>query len=293
MKKMRFVFLSAALVATLAALPAQARPTLVAAKVAAAPVIDGAAADAAWASAEELRVRDQVAEVDISLKAVYTAEEIFFLVSYADPEENRLHKPWVWNKSLESYVPGPQREDSFTFKWNMMDRPVDLSNFSDDSYRADVWYWKAGRSDPSGYSDDQTHILSDTPDRRAQEVTSRSGRKRYLVRPPDAGDAASEPRLVLDYEGEVVDQFTHRAPTGSRADIKAKGVWKDGRWTIEFARKLDTGHDDDLRFDPKAGLDYLFGVSIYGLYGEPLDPSQPTRYGQGRISELIHLNFAP
>ncbi len=32
---------------------------------------------------------------------------------------------------------------------------------------------------------------------------------------------------------------------GSIADIAAKGVWRNGRWYLELARKLDTGHDDD------------------------------------------------
>ncbi len=32
---------------------------------------------------------------------------------------------------------------------------------------------------------------------------------------------------------------------GSIADVKAKGVWRNGRWYLEIARKLDTGHPDD------------------------------------------------
>ena len=35
-------------------------------------------------------------------------------------------------------------------------------------------------------------------------------------------------------------------PTGSIADVEAKGVWRDGRWYLEMSRKLDTGHDDDV-----------------------------------------------
>ena len=34
-------------------------------------------------------------------------------------------------------------------------------------------------------------------------------------------------------------------PQGSIADVRANGVWRDGRWYLELARKLDTGHADD------------------------------------------------
>ena len=32
---------------------------------------------------------------------------------------------------------------------------------------------------------------------------------------------------------------------GSIADIKAKGVWRDGHWYLEISRALNTGHADD------------------------------------------------
>lgn len=58
------------------------------------------------------------------------------------------------------------------------------------------------------------------------------------------------------------------------------------------ARKLDTGHDDDVMFVPGAGRKYPFGVSIFGLYGEALDDSRVHLYGQGRISEPLFLVFS-
>lgn len=36
--------------------------------------------------------------------------------------------------------------------------------------------------------------------------------------------------------------------TGSVADVRAKGAWKDGFWTLETRRKFDTGHGDDVVF---------------------------------------------
>ena len=36
---------------------------------------------------------------------------------------------------------------------------------------------------------------------------------------------------------------------------------------------------------------YLFGVSIYSLYGRPRVMDQPNRYGMGRISDPLELIF--
>lgn len=52
---------------------------------------------------------------------------------------------------------------------------------------------------------------------------------------------------------------------GSRDDIKGKGFWKDGRWTVEFARKLVTGHDDDISFKVNKGDTkyFVFDVALF------------------------------
>lgn len=109
-------------------------------KVDTAPEVDGRAQDAAWNSVKPVAVADSASGSKILLRSVYTADRIFFLVQYPDSAENFLHKPWVWNAAEKKYEEGSHREDTFVFKWNMMDHDVNLSNFSDDDYQADVWY---------------------------------------------------------------------------------------------------------------------------------------------------------
>lgn len=41
-------------------------------------------------------------------------------------------------------------------------------------------------------------------------------------------------------------------------DIQARGAWLKGVWTVELARKLTTGHKDDMAFDP--AKEYYFGM---------------------------------
>ncbi len=264
--------------------------TLIAVKVSRAPVIDGKM-DSIWKKAKPVKVKDRRVNATIELRALYTDREIFILARYPDSREDRIHKPWVWDKELKAYKIGPQREDTFVIKWNMEPKEVDLSNFADNDYRADVWYWKAFRTDPLGYASDKIHILSSEKGRKAQKVKSKTGKTRYLHRLGDQGRGCYKRKVVTTYQGDMVPSYQHTQPTGSRADVKAKGLWKDGYWTIEFARALNTGHDDDVAFNPSSGKKYLFGVSIYGLYGEPIDNSKEYFYGQGRISEKLYLIF--
>ena len=271
--------------------PAHSAQYIIAAKVEHAPVIDGHGKDNAWKSAHAIAVIDQMTGGEVIVMAVYSREMIYFLVQYPDSSENRLHKPWVWDKELKAYKIGPQREDTFNFKWNMEDSEVDLSNFSDDAYSADIWYWKANRTDTAGYADDKLHILASTPGKKATELVSKSGQKRYLMRLGDEGRSAGKKRIIMDYQDDVENQYEPVTPEGSRADIRAKGVWKEGVWTIEFGRKLKTGHKDDIQFDSASHRSYQFGISIAGMYGERIDKTKPYWYGQGRISETLYLVF--
>lgn len=268
---------------------AVAAQTVTSTSTATAPVVDGKADDAAWASAQTTVVRDQVADTDVTLKTVYSGDTLYLLVTYADIEENRLHKPWVWNKDLDAYMLGDQREDGFAFKWNMEAQDLDLSNFSDDSYTADVWYWKANRTDPVGYADDKMHILSDKSAPKATPVTSKSGKQQFLQRLGDEGTSSTTKQILTKHAGDIEPQYLTQEPSGSRADVRAKGVWANGLWTIEFSRKLQTGHADDIQFDKQGS--FLFGLSVYGLYAQPIDKSKAHLYGQGRISEPLVLVF--
>ena len=261
------------------------------AKVAKAPVIDGSAQDAAWSGVKPLIIVDSASGKKILFRSVYTADQVFFLVQFPDAAKNFLHKPWVWNAADKKYVTGAHREDTFVFKWNMMDKEVDLSSFSDDSYRADVWYWKANRTNPAGFADDKTQALADSPSKKSKEKVSATGKKRYLSRLSDAGEPPYKTYKPTAYEGDLIDAFPPGTPQGSRADVHAKGVWNGGFWFVEFARALNTSHDDDVQFDPAAGKAYQFGISIFSLYGNPLDATTPNLYGMGRISEPLRLKF--
>jgi hypothetical protein len=256
-----------------------------------APVVDGQI-DASWADIKPLSIVDAASKARILLRSVYTEDRVYFLVQFPDSVNNFLHKPWLWNATSNAYETGAHREDTFVFKWNMMDHDVDLSAFSEDDYTADVWYWKANRTNPAGYADDKRQILGSQAMKKSKELQSASGKPRHLARYSDAGKAPyNELKSLTEYQGNLVDRYPVGKPEGSRADVQAKGVWNAGFWTIEFSRKLDTGHEDDVRLEPAREQGHLFGVSIFSLYGKPHDPNSPNYYGRGRISEPLRLKF--
>lgn len=265
--------------------------TVIASKVAQEPTIDGVANDKVWSQTNAITTHDNIADIDMVLKAVYTDKKIFFLVTYPDKDKSEGHKTWTWNKQKQEYETGKDREDTFVFKWNMETKPVDLSVFADNPYLADIWFWKACRTNPVGYADDKFQHLGTKPSKKAKELLSKSGKKMYLQRVGDSGKSSYRGKTIIDYLGDNVPNYKTRQPQGSRADIKAKGIWKDGQWTIEFGRALVTGNGDDIPFDIKQS--YQFGVSRYEIAGREEEPeTEQPKFGMGDISENLTLKFS-
>lgn len=263
--------------------------TIIAKKVESPPVINGKGDDLVWKEAKKYTVGDDIAKVEITLKAVYTDTEIFFLASFPDKDESAAHKFWVWDEKEQMYKTGPLREDTLIFKWHMAPQPIDLSLKSGQDYFADIWFWKACRSNPVGYLDDKYQRYSSTKLPKSYEIEV-TGEIRHLLREGDSGTAAYKNVIYTDYEGDNIRRYINLVPTGSRADIRGKGIWSDGRWTIELGRRLLTGNNDDVQFD--TSKTYFFGVSLYEIAGRPPDPDiEKPLYGSGDIGEVLSLHF--
>ena len=106
------------------------------------------------------------------------------------------------------------------------------------------------------------------------------------------GQAAYKSHIQVEHTKDMLNQFKNKTPSGSRANIKAKGQWLNNQWCIEFSRALNTGEIDDLQFN--LSKKYLFGISRYEIAGRNPDPklTQPL-YGSGDISEKLELVFNP
>ena len=266
--------------------------TLVSIPVAGAPVIDGRADEPFWDTAPAITTLDYPSQRPITLRSVHAKGEIFFLVTFPEEIPHETHKTWVWDKKEEVYREGQDREDVFIFKWSMSGNNVSLRLREPEPHRADIWFWKAHRTNPSGYADDKGQGVSAKPGPMARKIQSARHGTLYFERWGDAGTPPWEEKLFFEYKGDTLDQFAPRQPSGSRGDVRAKGVWSKGQWTIEFGRKLNTGQDDDLAFT--AGAVHLFAVSCYAMaLDTPHQSWSRPLYRSGDAFDRLLLTLAP
>ncbi len=251
------------------------------------PQVDGYAKEPIWELAPAVTTQDAASQRQITLKSVHTADEIFFLVTFPDQAASETHQSWGWDASVKAYKPMKDREDTFVFKWSMVGNQVHIAFQNAEPHRADIWQWKALRTNPMGYADDKIHLLLPEPHQQATLVESPNHGFLFLRRLADAGQGAYQERPVKSYIADYLPRFYSHQPEGSRADIRAKGVWHSNAWTLEFGRKMHTGNADDIQFDP--GEIYLFAVSCYEMGYGKLQPhlTQPLYHSGDAFDRLL------
>ncbi|MGN7611198.1 ethylbenzene dehydrogenase-related protein [Magnetococcales bacterium HHB-1] len=273
------------------ALEGQNTQTIVSTLVSSEPTIDGKKNDSVWSQAKTITTIDKITRKPVQLTSVHTTDKIFFLVQYPDQHPDTEHKILLWNPQLELYQMGLLREDSFVFKWSMArTHPIDLTLSANQPYQADIWFWKAARTNHAGYADDKIHQYDIHHSKHAKRLLSKNGHIFYLKRLGDQGTAAYKTKIYTTFDGPDKPQFDFITPGGSRADVRAKGHWLNKQWTLEFARKLNTNHHDDLQFNREKK--YQFGISIYEIAGRKKNPqlSKPL-FGSGEVGEQLNLIF--
>lgn len=262
-----------------------------------APQIDGKA-DKAWDRVRASRVRvaeGAIGKVEVTMKVVYTDTDVFFFFQWPD-------KTMSLNRAFEfdgkEWKPTKGDEDRLSVMWDINNNMqgfqrrgcADLCHQKDKKFflstngaaeRADLWHWKAQRTNPAGQADDQHLVneLSDGTGRRTDAKTSggyasnwdkEAKRPKYTfkdgVKPgpvllekdaveiKDAGAFKKGTRLPR----EVVAPFV-----GPRGAVQAAATWERGRWTLELKRARATeDKDNDVQFGD-AGRPYYFGLAVH------------------------------
>jgi hypothetical protein len=228
-----------------AAVPAAAQTSIQAATLGSPITVDGDAGD--WAGVPSYRIdlsgRGGVDSVE--MRFGIHGDTIYVLAIWDDATESRLHKPYQWDEAGMSYRRTTRMEDRFAMNF-LMSGEFSHDKTSGAEFTADVWHWKASRSDPAGIAHDKMWRMSRSEFPGAKKFAGPNGQTIYLARPSDKGDRLYRPVKHTLKQDDVMPRYeVNLSPTGSIADISAKGVWRNGRWHLEFARKLDTGHDDD------------------------------------------------
>ena len=226
------------------------------------PIIDGQSSDAAWQIATPLsfEVNGASGKMEVTAEAVWSSDRFWILVRWPDKTKDDVHRPWVWSKAANAYVAGREVEDALSLSFAREGRMGECMLAGGEAV-TDIWTWRAGRTNPSGFAEDGTMTLSFQRIPRANSYQTHNGRSVWIKEEPDAGSPPYQAQIVGAYAGERIPRYIARTPSGSMADVTAKGSWKDGFWTVEFSRRLSTGDPADAVLAP--GREIYFSVAVF------------------------------
>ena len=234
---------------------AQDAGLLTAMKVDKGPVLDGKI-DAVWKKAKEIKIpvvggaNLPNGSTEVSLKALYTDTDVFFLAQWRDKTQSLQRSPWKkqadgsWQKLRDPDDKGGDSnkyyEDKFALLWN-----INIAGFEaagcmaachagepgkayGNKYTAnpgelgDIWHWKSVRTGPVGQIDDQ--YLDNT--RYDKDKSPEAGRKSdpkggggYVDNVSDdkkgpkfaaKGNKPAPPYWILDQEKETFDDSKYK-----------------------------------------------------------------------------------
>jgi hypothetical protein len=188
--------------------------------------------------------------VDLRIKAGVFQDVLYLMLNWPDPLPNATHLSWVWDFTMNRYRPGGDLEDRLALRFGWGDG-FEACPLSGPPHRADLWLWRAARSNPVGYALDAVQVVGDSPIPDGRPWRLPDGRVRWLAIRPDEGEDFIYARTYSGYRGDIVPRYIVKKAeklSGSRKDVEAKGIWLEGFWTLELARALDTGSTDDIVF---------------------------------------------
>lgn len=158
-------------------------------------------------------------------------------------------------------------------------------HFTKEGETLDMWHWKSARTNPVNQMDDQ-FINSDRNEskswgRHGDTKTGGGYKNNHNADKTAPAYMSSQPSeesrywVMDDKKTKFVDNFQPgdviggivAAPfLGPRADLNARGEWKDGFWTLEIKRLLVTNgensNEQDVQF-ADLGKTYRFGVTVF------------------------------
>lgn len=241
--------------------------SLVAAKVDKAPTLDGTVEDT-WSKAKALTVHVNggmnKSETDVTLKALYDNDNVYFLMQYKDPTQSLERQPWQMQQdgTWKQLPANPNYEDKAAFIWDIAsssmkgfseqgcavtchattagkDRPLKYTNSA--SEFGDIWHMKTVRTLPVGQIDDQ-YLDGDTKaneaGRKSDPKTSggyADNKKEGQSTPPFAlpGNKPAPPFWILDSEKVAFDASKYKAGDKVPGIVTAPAVGDRGDITAK------------------------------------------------------------
>ena len=234
---------------------AQQKNLLIARKAAAAPAVDGTL-DPAWQAASPLTVKVvggrnlPGGSTEVSVRAVYTADTVYFLMQYKDETDSLRRSPWVkqadgsWQKLKDPNDKGGDNnlyyEDKWAMLWNISSpafeqrgclsgchtgegKPYGNKYTANAGERLDMWHMKGVRTGSIGQVDDQwvdnTRYDKDKAPEAGRKSDPRTGGGYADNQTEDkkgpkfalSGNRPAPPYWIVDAEKEPFDDSKYKA----------------------------------------------------------------------------------
>jgi len=204
--------------------------------------------------AQEKHEKKLPAELLVELKIAILDGMFYMAAKWPDSKPDLEYKNWVWRAN--KYRRGKKLDDMFAIRFDM-EGDYNQCMISGSSYNVDVWLWSSARSNLTDYAEDMYHRISTRYIENAAEYENKQGKTVYIKKKKDAG-IASYAYKRINRKKKQKDKLSSvkviENPSGSVIDVKAKAKWKNGKWYIEMARKLDTGNEDDVLLKDKKNI---------------------------------------
>jgi hypothetical protein len=241
-------------------------------------------------------------KVTVAMKAVYTDDTVAVLFRWPDATHSVTKGTWQFDGQKWARLKGDEDRISLLFEITRIEQfatkgcavachvpagktaKEGLFGTKSATEKGDLWHWKAARSDPYGVADDTwLASITDKTGRKSDkgaggDMPNETQDKSKPMYMQDPAKRASTPGFLLKEEAVEIkdhaafkagDMLTHRMPVkpdGSRSDIKAVSRYADGGWTVMLYRKLNTGNEDDVAFDPRR--EYSFAAAVFDDSGD-------------------------
>lgn len=191
-------------------------------------------------------------------------------------------------KDIRKFLPSSRTDGNAG--WDTVKMPGEIAKIKAAGGFLDLMQWRVHRSNPVGMADDGyvlAYRLFDAGKKMfSWNVDKKTMTPKYMFDPAkvgfkalregDIGDAGKPMAVIRGInavaydpdagwkEGDILPgRLLSTRTEGSAGDNDwAKGVWKDGAYTLVFRRKLDTGHPEDDKVLKVGGV-YTVGFAVH------------------------------
>lgn len=187
---------------------------------------------------------------------------------------------------VRKYLPGTRSDELAS--WDKPKSLDEVNKMKADGVFLDLFQWRAHRSNPVGMGDDgyvlewrnfdagrnmfAANLDAKTKQPRYMYDQAKTGRKAFAledIRKAQNAMVVGQNAVPFDpnagwKEGDLLSQYyvSRANAEGSAADNKqVKGEWKDGMWTVVFARPLNLKNSDDKALSE--GKVYNVGFAVH------------------------------